>query len=126
VSSASFSEQVEVHGIILHSWDFDGCVAFYRDTLELPVWHEKDGLCCFHFGAGYLMIERSGRDKPIQHNSTKLRFNVADVDAAAEVLISRGVSVVIEQFNWGRVATFRDPDGNLCGLRNADHPDFDR
>lgn len=120
--------KVRAHGIILGTERFKECVHFYRDLLDLPVWFEKDHLVCLRFGDGYLMIEtggmaRTGR-KPNQENPTMLRFNVEDVERAAAELESRGVSVEIKRFSWGTVGTFTDPDGNACGLKNADDPFF--
>ena len=34
-------EHLQVPGIILGTERFDDCLAFDRDTLELPVWFEK-------------------------------------------------------------------------------------
>ena len=115
-------------GLILKVERFDAGIEFYRDLLGLSVWFEKDRLVCFRYGDGYLMVETGGvamgdgkRDvasRPI------LRFNVDDVDAAAEALVSRGIIVDVRSFSWGRVGTFRDPDGNICELKNADDPFF--
>jgi len=124
----SLSEMIKTHGIILGTERYDECLAFYRDTLELPVWFEKDGLCCLHFGNGYLMIETGGhaheKRKTTVHNPTMIRFNVEDVDAAADLLEKRNVSLERKAFDWGTVATFSDPDGNPCELKNADDPFF--
>ena len=121
---------IRTHGIILGTERFDACLAFYRDVLELPVWFEKKGLCCLHFGDGYLMIETGGhaRDtrKPNSENPTMLRFNVEDVDAAADLLESKGVAVERKVFDWGTVGTFIDPDGNACELKDASDPFFVR
>ena len=115
-------------GIILGTERFDACVAFYRDVLGLPVWFTKDDLVCLRFGAAYLMIETGGvavdPNKNNGQNPTILRFNVDDVAAAAEALTARGISVALKTFAWGTVATFADPDGNLCELKNADDPYF--
>ncbi len=120
--------KIHTHGIILGTERFEACVAFYRDILELPVWYEKPGLVCLRFGYGYLMVETGGvaRDhrKPQSENPTMLRFNVADVMAAAEELRQRGVEVRVENYAWGTVGTFMDPDGNACELKNADDPFF--
>lgn len=128
----TFSDLVQCHGIILFTERFDECVAFYRDTLGLPVWFEKPGLVCLHFGNGYLMVETGGfanQDTPTQaksvnQNPTKLRFNVKDVETAARLLESKGVGVKIKVFDWGTTGTFLDPDGNLCALKDADDPFF--
>ncbi len=122
------SLDVKTHGIILGTEQFDACVAFYRDTLGLPEWYRKDGLVCLRFGDGYLMVEHGGvaRDgrKPNSENPTMLRFNVDDVDQSAADLQAKGVDVDVRQYDWGRVGTFVDPDGNACELKNADDPFF--
>ncbi len=115
-------------GIILGTERFAACVAFYRDVLGLPVWFEKHELVCLRFGEGNLMIETGGmavdRNKHNSENPTMLRFNVDDVAAAAAALSKRGVSIEMKTFNWGTVATFAGPDGNICKLKNADDPFF--
>ncbi len=119
---------VRTHGIILGTERFDACVAFYRDTLGLPEWYRKDGLVCLRFGDGYLMVEHGGvaRDgrKANSENPTMLRFNVDDVGKSADALRAKGVDVELRDFDWGRVGTFIDPDGNACELKNADDPFF--
>lgn len=118
------------HGIILGTERYEACLRFYRDVLELPVWFEKEGLCCLYFGDGYLMIETGGhaRDgrKSNAENPTMLRFNVKDVDSAADLLEARGIPVQRKSFDWGQVATFMDPDGNACELKDAEDPFFSR
>ena len=120
--------QIKAFGIILGTEKFDECVHFYRDILGLPVWYEKSSLVCLRFGDGYLMIETGGNAsegrKPNTQNPTMLRFNVEDVDAAADYLRSRGIAVDRKDFAWGKVATFIDPDGNVCEFKNADDPFF--
>ena len=122
------SAMIRTHGIILGTERYEACLEFYRDLLELPVWFEKEGLCCLHFGDGYLMIETGGhaRDgrKSNAENPTMLRFNVADVDSAADLLEARGIPVRRKSFDWGQVATFTDPDGNACELKDAQDPFF--
>jgi len=130
--SETFSDLVRCHGIILRTERYIECVAFYRDTLGLPVWFEKPGLVCLRFGDGYLMVETEGfasqdnpmRAKPVSENPTKLRFNVKDVKAAARLLENKGVHVEIKTFDWGTTGTFLDPDGNVCALKDADDPFF--
>ena len=116
--------QIKTFGIILQTQKFEECVHFYRDILGLPVWYEKPTLVCLRFGAGYLMIETGGHaiegQKSTKQNPTILRFNVNDVDAAAEEIRKHGITVTREDFPWGKVATFIDPDGNLCEFKNAD------
>ncbi len=107
-------------GIILFTERFEECVAFYRDLVGLPVWFAKSGLVCLRFGDGYLMVETGGVAgdgiKARGQNPTVLRFNVNNLDAAAEMLRGRGIAVEVMDFEWGRIGQFVDPDGNLCEL----------
>jgi lactoylglutathione lyase len=118
----------ETYGIILGTEQYEECVAFYGTTLGLPLWFEKPSLTCFRFGSGYLMVEHGGVAAPdrktMDQNPAMLRFNVADVAAAAAELERRGVNVTIAHYDWGTVGTFADPDGNPCELKNADDPFF--
>ncbi|MDD8023926.1 MAG: VOC family protein [Paracoccaceae bacterium] len=124
------ADLVTHHGIILFTERYADCVAFYRDKLGLPVWFEKPGLCCLRFGDGYLMIETGGaaqeRRKSRSENPTVLRFNVPDVEEAAALLEAQGIAVTRKQYDWGTIGAFLDPDGNVCGLKNADDPFFAR
>ena len=122
------ADQVECFGIILFTEHFDECVTFYRNKLGLPFWFEKPGLCCLRFGPTYLMIESGGTAKGQRkargENPTILRFNVPDVEAAASLLEKEGISVDVKHHDWGITGAFLDPDGNVCGLKNADDDDF--
>ncbi|MEL6598789.1 MAG: VOC family protein [Pseudomonadota bacterium] len=122
------AQHIRTPGIILGTERLDACLRFYRDTIGLPVWFEKPGLVCLRFGDGYLMIEGGGvaneGRKSNAQNPTMLRFNVDDVDAAAQRLEEAGVKVAVTQYAWGRVGTFIDPDGNACELKDADDPFF--
>jgi lactoylglutathione lyase len=120
---------IKTHGIILGTENFDACVHFYRDIIGLPVWYTKTKLVCLRFGDGYLMIETGGVAcdgvKPNNQNPTMLRFNVANVETAAQNLRAKGVTVTVAKYDWGAVGTFADPDGNKCELKNADDPYFE-
>ena len=80
------------YGIILNVENYDECVVFYRDVLELKLMFSKvDGdfkLTCLEFGYGYLMIETEGFAEPngksIKSCPSKLRFNVPDIEAACK------------------------------------------
>jgi len=113
-------------GVILNVEHFEDCVAFYRKAFDLPVLFEKtDGdfrLCCLAFGGAYLMIETEGTAKPegktIAENAAKLRFNVADMEAARDRLKGLGIDAEIERTDWGETMTIFDPDGNRVGIRD--------
>ena len=127
-TDGTLASLVRTYGIILDTEKYDACLSFYRDILGLPVWFENPGLCCLRFGHGYLMIEAGGMArqprKSNSENPTTLRFNVEDVSAAADLLEGKGVAVERKSFPWGQVATFADPDGNTCELKDSDDPFF--
>lgn len=113
-------------GIILFTKNYEACVAFYTETLGLPVMYTKDEpgshLTCCDYGGAYLMIEVDGPEaaarKSLDQNPTKFRFNVADIEAAAAELRAKGIDIEVETYSWGSIANFTDPDGNLCSLRD--------
>lgn len=118
-------------GVILFARRFEACIAFYRDRLQLPELFRKTGLVCLRMGAGYLMLEQdaaaaneTGGAKSRAQNPTILRFNVPDVAGSAAWLEERGISVVVQHWEWGTIGVFMDPDGNRCELKNHE-PAFD-
>jgi lactoylglutathione lyase len=113
-------------GIVLLTENYRDCVAFYRDTLGLPVLFALDRpgsvLTGFDFGGAYLLVEDGGHARPggktAREAPMKLRFNVEDLDQAVTDLQARGVNCVRCDHDWGSVADFHDPDGNPCQLRS--------
>jgi len=98
-------------------------VGFYCTILALPILHslenEHSKLTCCDMGAGsYLMFETGGGGKSVEQNPAWLRFNVEDVEAAAQQRSDKGVNVTVRHEVWGTVADFTDPDGNRCSLRD--------
>ena len=125
------SEQGELKftrtGVILCTERYQECVAFYSEVLSLPIMfvldNEYSQLTCCDMGNGnYLMIEKGGKavsgKKSAEQNPVRLRFNVDDVAAAADVLSEKNVAVTVRHEKWGSVADFTDPDGNICALRD--------
>lgn len=109
-------------GIVLFVERYAECVRFYRDIIGLPLLKDQGDVTILSFGAAYLMIETApGIARPAKsraENPSVLRFNVEDVDAVAARLRSHGVEIAVAHHDWGIIAPFRDPDGNLCELRN--------
>jgi lactoylglutathione lyase len=119
--------QIERSGIILHAKRYEACVAFYRDSIGLPLEFEKNEpgqvLTILTFGGAYLMIEPGGvarnSAKTDAENPIVIRFNVTDIDAATARLTDNGVAIAVSRFDWGAVGDFHDPDGNRCQLREV-------
>ena len=111
-------------GFILYVEEYEACVAFYRDALELRTMFDTPDLTCFDFGGSYLMVERVDGDDDrygrgaMSTYPTCLRMNVPDVRACADALVRKGVEVDYQQHEWGSVAKFVDPAGNLCAFKD--------
>ena len=89
---------------------------FYHETLGLPIAYENP-----HFAelrAGRASIALHGEREPhVRSNSWHMEFLVDDIDAVVTSLSRRGVSVdPIRDEAFGRIASFRDPEGNEIGL----------
>ncbi|PEN12666.1 glyoxalase [Longibacter salinarum] len=108
-------------GVILYVDEYVECVDFYRDVIGLPVAFDTPDLTCFEFGASYLMVERGDDDHgstPDTRHSMCLRINVPDVRARADALARQGIGVDYQEHDWGTVAKFTDPAGNLCAFKD--------
>lgn len=111
-------------GIILYVIKYKECVVFYENILELKKLFSTDILTCFKFGDSYLMIEI---DDEYQENKTDsdriktcLRMNVPNVKLTADKLILKNIKVDYQEHDWGNIAKFFDPDGNLCALKDSE------
>ena len=109
-------------GIILNVEKYRECVAFYKDLFGLKVLFETPDLTCLDYHGCYLMIEMEGVAKPegksMKENSTKLRFNVPDVEQALQRVRAYGLQANIEKHPWGSTINIHDPDGNRVGIRD--------
>lgn len=108
-------------GFILYVDDYPACVTFYRDLLGLSMLFDTPDLTCFAFGGSYLMVERDDREhgpRDRAYQPTCLRMNVPDVQEYADALATRGVAVDYQEHDWGTVAKFTDPAGNLCAFKD--------
>ncbi len=110
-------------GIILYTIEYKKCVAFYENILDLNKMFESENLTCFEFGKSYLMIELDdeykGQKTTVERTKTCLRMNVTDVKALAEKLTSKNIEVDYQEYSWGTIAKFFDPDGNLCAFKDS-------
>jgi catechol 2,3-dioxygenase-like lactoylglutathione lyase family enzyme len=112
------------HAVLLCR-DLDGTVAFYRDTLGLPLAHELPGWLELDAGATRLSLRR--RDRPYDGGApagagVQLAFRVAaghDVDAWYARLLGAAADVVEAPTttDYGhRTVFFRDPEGNVVEI----------
>lgn len=112
-------------GVRVFVTDWEKSLAFYTDTLGMPVvfaepemgWAELDT------GAAHLAVERvepdDGESGDLTGRFVAVSLRVEDIEKAYAELLSRGVDFVEapEKQPWGGVlAHFRDPDGNVLTL----------
>ncbi|WP_109674441.1 VOC family protein [Dyadobacter jejuensis] len=113
----------DLTGIILYTVNYSRCVEFYKNTLELTILFEADGLTCFEFGNAYLMVEwddeTNGTINESARHKTCLRMNVPNVKKYTNRLKARHVAVDYQEHPWGTIAKFLDPDGNLCAFKDS-------
>lgn len=113
-------------GVILNTEKYDECVDFYKKVFDLKtLFRQVDGdfrLTCLELGSAYLMIETGGfastQGKSVSQNATKLRFNVADINIALDILTAHGIGAEITHNDWGSTINLFDPDGNRIGIRD--------
>jgi catechol 2,3-dioxygenase-like lactoylglutathione lyase family enzyme len=94
----------------------DETLEFYRLLLATdPLWRSADG-GQFSSGQVKVLVHRSMPRAPgMPPNETHVAVGVADVDAAAAALLRAGLAIVAgpADYDWGRSAYLRDPDGRL-------------
>lgn len=112
---------------VLFVADLERAMAFYRDTLELPLTFSDASSAYFEMeGASLLLLTITGAQDLLsadavapQHPpsaSSQLVAFVEDVDAVYAGLLAKGVEFIRPPTDraWGmRTAHFRDPEGNI-------------
>jgi len=111
----------DVSQIALTVEDLPRATAFYRDVLELKFLFDAGSMAFFQCGSVRLMIGTGEKTSGAQ--GTIVYFRVADIDAAARVLASRGVEFVQQPHLVARMkshdlwlAFVKDTSGNTLGL----------
>ena len=110
--------------------DVDQAKRFYQEQLGLTLLEETPAGCRFGAGNGSQLTVRRGQ--PPAGGLTVAHFEVDDIQAVVNELTSRGVTFeeyetpktvnFIAQFGPARGAWFKDPAGNVLGLREGPVP----
>ena len=110
--------------------DVDQARQFYQEQLGLTLLEETPAGIRFGAGKGSQLTIRRGQ--PGAGGQTVLHFEVDDIEAVVRDLTSRGVTFeeyetpktvnFIAQFGPNRGAWFKDPAGNVLGLRQGAAP----
>jgi catechol 2,3-dioxygenase-like lactoylglutathione lyase family enzyme len=108
--------------------DLDVARRFFEDQLGLPLLEETPFALRFRVGQGQMSVRRG---KP-NVDQTVAHFEVPDIEAAIRELGGRGVRFeeyetpktvnFVAQVGPARGAWFKDPDGNVFGLRQGPIP----
>ncbi|PHS67144.1 MAG: glyoxalase [Flavobacterium sp.] len=117
--------KVNKAGIILYVNKYKKCLSFYKDILELEVLFDTIDLTCFNFFGSYLMIEKEDRNeylisKEEKKNYSCLRLNIQNVKEVSDKLKNKNIEVDYQEHDWGIVAKFKDPDGNLIAFKDSE------
>ena len=109
--------------------DLDRAKKFFAEQLGLPLLDETPFAIRFGAGKGTQMSVRRGQPNAGQ---TVAHFEVDDIEAVIRDLTSRGVTFeeyetpktidFIAQIGPARGAWFKDPDGNVFGVREGPVP----
>jgi catechol 2,3-dioxygenase-like lactoylglutathione lyase family enzyme len=109
--------------------DLERAKRFYQEQLALPLLDETPFAFRFGAGKGTQMSVRRGQPNVGQ---TAAHFEVDDIEAVIRELTSRGVAFeeyeapktidFIAQVGPARAAWFKDPDGNVFGVREGPVP----
>jgi catechol 2,3-dioxygenase-like lactoylglutathione lyase family enzyme len=109
--------------------DLDLAKRFYQEQVGLTLLDEAPFACRFGAGKGSQLSVRRGQPNVGQ---TVAHFEVDDLDAVVRDLTSRGVRFeeyetpktvnFIAQVGPARAAWFKDPDGNVLGVREGPVP----
>lgn len=103
--------------------DLDRSVAFYRDTLGIPLLFQVPGRPMAFFASGQVRLYLGVPESPEFTTRTVLYFHVEDIDAEYRRLAGAGVEFGGEPHVVHRdgdtelwMAFCRDPDGHHVGL----------
>jgi catechol 2,3-dioxygenase-like lactoylglutathione lyase family enzyme len=109
--------------------DLDQAKRFYQEQVGLTLLEETPYACRFGAGSGSQLSVRRGQPNVGQ---TVAHFEVDDIEAVVRDLASRGVAFdeyetpktvnFIAQVGPARGAWFKDPDGNVLGVREGPVP----
>ncbi|MDQ2853894.1 MAG: VOC family protein [Chloroflexota bacterium] len=109
--------------------DLDRSRSFYQEQVGLKLLDENPNSCRFGAGKGSQLTVRRGQPNVGQ---TVAHFEVDDIEVVIRDLTSRGVVFEeyetpktvnsIAQIGPARGAWFKDPDGNVLGVREGPVP----
>ncbi|HYU05992.1 MAG TPA: VOC family protein [Thermoplasmata archaeon] len=114
--SAGPLTDAKLETVFLWTRDFRAMRSFYHDVLGLAITYENPHFASLQ-GRGASIALHSEREAHSSGDNWHIEFLVDDIDAAVAELSRRGVATnPIREESFGRITTFRDPEGNEIGL----------
>ena len=102
--------------------DFERSLRFFRDVLGLEPWVRGEGQAILKTASGQ-QLEIFGRDEREKEltASPVIAFEVDDLDAAREDLLSAGIELIGDVGRWNGFAWqyFRSPDGHIFEIKSS-------
>lgn len=100
--------------------DVGATVAFYETLLGAEPVSRWDGGAVFDLGSATLLVHEAV-DHGAAPGEDHAAFAVEDVDAVCDTLVDRGLAIEWPpaDYDWGRSAYLRDPNGDLLELIEA-------
>jgi len=123
--SSSTKLKLSFDAVFYYVTDMDASIAFYRDTLGLPL-VSHDYVARFDLDGVFIELVRlpPGSVVPGSGNG-RLCFSVANLQETLEQMNARGIATsAVKNKKGGKLAFFRDPDDNeLCLWEYAETED---
>ena len=109
---------LKVSHIWLYVKDTRASIKFYRDTLGFKVVETFPDGALLNAGAILIGIHREEADRKSQPGGTSIILHTKYIEKSFEMLRQRGVDSLskIEHEPYGRISTFKDPDGYLLEI----------
>jgi len=108
--------EAKLETVFLWVRDFGRMRTFYHETLGLPIAYENPHFADLRAG-GCSIALHSEREGHSRSDNWHMEFLVNDIEAVVSELARRGVDIAaIRSESFGRITTFRDPEGNEIGL----------
>ncbi|QPJ65692.1 MAG: VOC family protein [Candidatus Nitrohelix vancouverensis] len=102
--------------------DMKRSVDFYQSTLGFQLLFQVDEWAEFMIGDQRFAIRQTC--EAIQQNAAMLHLETDNIEDAIARLQAQGVAIhqTVKSHDYGKLAAFLDPDGNLIGLYEAPRP----
>jgi catechol 2,3-dioxygenase-like lactoylglutathione lyase family enzyme len=117
LTSASSKVKLSFDAVFYYVTDLDDAISFYRDTLGLPL-VSVDFVARFDLDGVLIELVPVPPGSVVPGNgNARLCFSVSDLNDTVEQLHARGIETSdLKNKKAGRIAFFRDPDGNELSL----------